>query len=106
MYPGMIIQYTVQPVAGIPLNWVTEITQVKEYEYFIDEQRFGPYSFWHHQHHFEENNKGVLMTDILHYGIPFGPMGKLADRFFVGKKVEEIFSYREQKLDVLFPKRK
>ena len=44
MFPGQIIQYIVTPVAGIPTKWVTEITHVKEGEYFVDEQRFGPYA--------------------------------------------------------------
>lgn len=65
MYQGMIITYKVYPVFGIPQNWVTEITTVKEKNFFIDEQRFGPYKFWHHQHHFKEINDGVEMRDIV-----------------------------------------
>ena len=72
MYPGQIIEYTVKPVLGIPLYWMTEITQVKDSIYFIDEQRFGPYSLWHHQHHFKAIDGGVEMTDIVHYKNPLG----------------------------------
>ncbi|MGZ3927364.1 MAG: SRPBCC family protein, partial [Mucilaginibacter sp.] len=67
MYPGMIITYKVSPLLGIKMNWMTEITQVREMEYFVDEQRFGPYALWHHQHHFKKVEGGVLMTDILDY---------------------------------------
>jgi ligand-binding SRPBCC domain-containing protein len=106
MYPGMIVRYRVRPILGIPLNWVTEITQVREKQFFIDEQRFGPYAFWHHEHHFEERDGGVLMTDHLHYGIPFGPIGGLANRLFVERKVDEIFAYRERVVLDIFPEGK
>ncbi len=59
MYPGMIITYKVSPVLGIKMNWVTEITQVKELEYFVDEQRIGPYAMWHHEHKIETIEGGV-----------------------------------------------
>jgi ligand-binding SRPBCC domain-containing protein len=95
VYPGLIIIYTVSPVAGIPVTWVTEITQLKEPFYFVDEQRSGPYRIWHHEHHFKPVEGGVMMTDRLFYQVPFGPLGKLADRLFVRKKVRGIFSYRE-----------
>ena len=104
MYPGMIISYTVYPILNIPLEWVTEIVHVKHNEYFADEQRFGPFSFWHHQHFFKEIDGGVEMTDILNYKIPFGPIGTLAYYLFVRKKVDAIFDYRTKKLTELFGK--
>lgn len=102
MYPGMIITYKVSPVAGIKLNWMTEITQVKDNQYFIDEQRFGPYQFWHHQHHFKEIPGGVEMTDILTYGMPMGIFGQMANSIFVAAKLQQIFDYRRKKVIELF----
>ena len=102
MYQGMLIQYKVSPFLGIKLNWVTEITHLKEGEYFIDEQRFGPYALWHHQHHFEAVDGGILMEDILHYKVPYGPIGSIADAVFVGQKIESIFEYRKTAVDQLF----
>lgn len=102
MYQGMIIQYKISPLLGIKMDWVTEITHVKDKQYFIDEQRFGPYALWHHQHHFEAVTDGVLMTDILHYKVPFGPIGSIANALFVEKMVDEIFSYRENIVGSLF----
>lgn len=102
MYPGMIITYSVKPLLGIPINWMTEITQVKELEYFVDEQRVGPYSIWHHQHHFKAVSGGVEMTDIIDYVIPLGPLGKLMNPILVKRKLKEIFDYREQKVAQLF----
>ena len=94
MYAGQIIEYIVKPILGIPLYWMTEITQVANHQYFIDEQRFGPYSLWHHQHHFKEIEGGVEMTDIVHYKIPFWFLGEIAHALFVKKQVKNIFEYR------------
>jgi ligand-binding SRPBCC domain-containing protein len=102
MYPGQIIEYTVRPVLGIPTYWMTEITHVKDRSYFIDEQRFGPYSLWHHQHHFKEIPGGVEMTDIVHYRIPLGILGQLANWLFVRKQLSTIFQYRVKAVDTLF----
>lgn len=102
MYPGMIIQYKISPFLGIQLDWVTEITHIAEGQYFIDEQRFGPYALWHHQHHFEEVDGGVKMEDVLHYKVPYGPIGTLADASFVDQKIESIFQYRYQAIEALF----
>ncbi|MEO5947096.1 MAG: SRPBCC family protein [Chitinophagaceae bacterium] len=102
MYAGQIIEYTVKPVLGIPLYWMTEITQVKDKEYFIDEQRFGPYSLWHHQHHFKTIEGGVEMTDIVHYKNPMWFFGNIANQFFVKKKLEKIFQFRNNKVVELF----
>lgn len=102
MYPGMIITYKVSPIGGIKLNWMTEITQVKHEQYFIDEQRFGPFKFWHHQHHFKAIPNGVEMTDILTYGLPAGIFGQMAHGLFVKKKLKEIFDFRREKTATLF----
>lgn len=96
MYEGMIIRYKISPFLGIKMDWVTEITYIKDRQYFIDEQRFGPYALWHHEHHFEAQNGGVLMTDLLHYKVPYGIIGTIADAIFVDNKVEQIFSFRKK----------
>jgi ligand-binding SRPBCC domain-containing protein len=96
MYPGQVITYVVTPVLGIPMRWCTEITHVMDKKYFVDEQRFGPYRFWHHQHWFKAVEGGVEMTDIVHYGLPLGILGQVANILFVRSKLEEIFNYREK----------
>ena len=102
MYPGMIITYTVKPLLGIRLNWMTEITHVKEKEYFVDEQRFGPYALWHHQHHFAAVKGGVMMTDIVNYAIPYGFIGRLANALIVKNKLKEVFEFRKKKIEEMF----
>lgn len=102
MYSGQIIEYKVSPVLRIPLKWVTEITHVEEGYYFVDEQRVGPYAFWHHKHFIKKVNDVVEMTDIVHYKLPFGFLGRLANSLFIKKQLEEIFKYRHQKIEEHF----
>ena len=102
MYPGMIITYKVSPLLGIKLNWMTEITHVKEYEYFVDEQRIGPYSMWHHQHKIEPIDGGVLMTDIVTYQPPFGFIGAIANSLIIKNRLQQIFDYRSIALEKRF----
>lgn len=99
MYAGQIISYTVKPVFGIPIFWMTEITHVKDKEYFIDEQRRGPYAFWHHTHLFKSIPGGVEMTDLVHYRLPLGILGRLSHRLFVKKQLNSIFDYRFSALE-------
>lgn len=96
MYPGMIINYKVSPFAGIKFRWTTEISQVKTQEYFVDEQRFGPYAFWHHKHFFEKVEGGVKIIDIVDYGLPFGFLGKIAHALIVKSKLKHIFDFRHE----------
>ncbi|RFM30560.1 SRPBCC family protein [Deminuibacter soli] len=102
MYPGQLIEYKVKPLLGIPLYWMTEITHVQEQVFFVDEQRYGPYSFWHHQHHFETVPGGVKMTDRVHYKIPFWLLGDIANTLLVRKQLEQIFAFRFQKAVEIF----
>jgi ligand-binding SRPBCC domain-containing protein len=102
MYAGQIIQYKVSPLFRIKLPWVTEITIVKDRSYFIDEQRFGPYSLWHHKHFFEATANGLKMTDLVHYALPLGFLGRIMNALVVKKKLKEIFEYREQKVNEIF----
>ncbi|WP_044404081.1 SRPBCC family protein [Lacinutrix sp. Hel_I_90] len=102
MFAGQIIQYIVTPILGIKTKWVTEITHVKEGEYFVDEQRFGPYALWHHKHFINEIEGGVEMEDIIDYKVPLGFLGQLAHPFLVKPKLNEIFEYRTKKLEALF----
>ena len=105
MYAGQIIEYTVKPILDIPLYWMTEITHVQDKQYFIDEQRFGPYSLWHHQHHFKEIEGGVEMTDIVHYKLPLWFLGDIAQVVMVKKQLKEIFSFRVEAVEKKFGKR-
>ena len=97
MHAGMIVTYTVTPFLRMPVQWVTEITHMCEPRFFVDEQRFGPYRMWHHQHIFTETPDGTRMTDLVHYVLPFGPLGRLVAPF-VSRRVRDIFSFRREAL--------
>ncbi len=94
MYQGMIIKYTVSPLFKMPVEWITEITEVSKPNYFVDNQVKGPYRVWHHQHFFEEVEEGVKITDIVTYKLPLGFFGDLFAGWLVRKKIEGIFEYR------------
>ncbi|WP_372645312.1 hypothetical protein [Ancylomarina sp.] len=102
IYEGMIISYIVKPMFGLKTNWVTEITHVRDREYFVDEQRIGPYSLWHHQHIIEQQGDKVLMKDIVSYRPPFSFLGRIANKFIIQAKLNEIFEYRSQIIESIF----
>lgn len=104
MYPGMIISYQVRPLLNINTRWVTEITHVVPQRFFVDEQRVGPYKMWHHQHHLEEIEGGVLMNDIVSYQPPMGPLGNIANALIIRNKLKEIFDFRTVALEKIFGK--
>jgi len=94
MHPGLIITYTVRPIAGLALGWVTEITHVVDRKLFVDEQRAGPYRFWHHQHHFRAIDGATEMRDIVHWTLPAGRLGELIAGRHVHRRVSSIFEFR------------
>jgi ligand-binding SRPBCC domain-containing protein len=102
MYAGQIISYKIKFLPLVYFRWVTEITHVQPNQYFIDDQVFGPYALWHHQHHFKKVNGGVEMTDEITYAIPFGFIGRLANFLFVENQLENIFKFRRTTLDKVF----
>lgn len=102
VYVGQVITYTVKPLLGIPVSWMTEITHVEKLRFFVDEQRKGPYRIWHHQHHFRAIDGGVEMTDLVHYQLPFGVLGSIAYAITVQSKLKDIFAYRYFKVNELF----
>lgn len=104
MFPGQIISYKVSPLLGLKLNWVTEITHVKDMIYFVDEQRIGPYALWHHKHFVKEIDGGAEMIDIVHYQLPFPLLANRFHSLLVKPKLKEIFNYRTNKLIELFGK--
>ncbi|MGK2863236.1 MAG: SRPBCC family protein [Chitinophagaceae bacterium] len=102
IFEGMLIDYKVTPLFGIPLNWQTRIEKMKNLKYFIDKQIKGPYKLWEHKHYFTEYRNGVLMKDEVKYQLPFGVAGRIAHSLLVRKKIEKIFEYRKMILEKIF----
>lgn len=104
-FAGQIIEYSVQALPGWSTAWITEITHCQKPHYFVDEQRFGPYRFWHHLHRFEEAPEGIRVIDRVHYLLPRYPGAALLHRFYIRPQLERIFSYREEILRTLFQRK-
>jgi ligand-binding SRPBCC domain-containing protein len=102
MYEGQIIRYKIGILPGITTDWMTEITHIHKPLYFVDEQRFGPYALWHHQHWFKEVAGGVEMTDEVNYAIPLGFLGRIANAVLVRNRLKAIFQFRYQTIEKLF----
>ena len=92
IYEGMLIDYKVKPLLGIPVRWQTEIFKVNKPDTFTDRQLRGPYKLWEHTHRFFQKGNGVLMEDEVKYQLPFGIIGEVAESLVVRKKIKEIFS--------------
>ena len=101
MFAGQIICYKISPFPGVRFRWTTEISYCVDHEYFIDEQRFGPYAFWHHLHRYEKIDGGVMMYDTIHYALPAGIIGRWIQSLFIRKKLEAIFDFREKAAQAL-----
>jgi ligand-binding SRPBCC domain-containing protein len=102
-HAGMILTYSLRPLFGIKVDWTTEITHMQKPFFFVDEQRFGPYRFWHHQHHFREVDGGIEMHDLVHYLLPHMQFTRLVNRFLVMPRLKRIFDYRRKTLQEIFP---
>jgi ligand-binding SRPBCC domain-containing protein len=103
IHPGMMIEYRVHPLLGIPMTWLTEITHVADQHRFVDEQRVGPYRMWHHEHTFRAlDSQRVEMTDKVTYIVPFGLLGDLVHPIIVRPQLDQIFRYREKVVTQIF----
>jgi ligand-binding SRPBCC domain-containing protein len=102
MYEGQLIEYRVEFVRGLRSRWLTEISHVRECEYFVDEQRMGPYRFWYHEHGFEEAASGTMMKDRVTYAVPAGFLGDILNRVWIAERLTGIFEYRRKMITELF----
>lgn len=103
IHEGQRITYTVKPILGIPLKWVTLITVAEAPHRFVDTQETGPYAYWHHTHHFAAEGDGTAMHDRVEYRLPLGFLGDVAHRLFVNRQLNAIFDHRERIMHELFP---
>ena len=102
MYAGQVISYRLKPIFGIPATWISEITHVQEPDYFVDEQRLGPYRFWHHRHTFKPIDSGTHIHDIVNYAIGWGIFDRWVQRLILAPRLEGIFDYRRDRLKLIF----
>jgi len=98
MYEGQIIEYRVEFIRGIRSLWLTEIAHLKDGQYFVDEQRVGPYRFWYHEHIFEVHSSGTKMTDHVTYKVPLGMLGDLMNTVWISRRLRNVFDFRRKKI--------
>ena len=104
IHAGLMIQYRVRPLLGIPLTWLTEITHVAEGHHFVDEQRVGPYALWHHEHWFRDLGPGrAEVEDRVTYKLPGGWLAEPIHILVVRKQLAAIFDYRRIAIEKWFP---
>ena len=102
LHPGTIVSASIRPIPIYSTNWISEITHVRPLQFYISEQRVGPFKMWHHEHYFRAHDEGVELEDIIMYGMPFGKVGSLVHNMFIRKKLHEAFSFRAQALEQRF----
>jgi ligand-binding SRPBCC domain-containing protein len=94
MHEGQLITYRVNVLPLVRVKWVTEITSVRQFHSFTDNQKSGPYRLWRHTHTFREVEGGVEMTDQVEYALPLGILGEVVHAILVKREVSAIFEYR------------
>jgi ligand-binding SRPBCC domain-containing protein len=105
MYSGQLISYKLSPFPFLRVRWTTEIKNVVPLKSFVDDQLFGPFALWHHQHFFKENNGGCEMIDEVSYALPFGLLGRAVNYFLIENQVKKIFKHREEAVSKIFQKK-
>lgn len=103
MHIGTVLDYTIN-LFGFKVRWTTLISEYDEPYGFIDIATKSPYSFWHHQHSFQETAEGTIMTDEVTYALPFGFLGRIIHNLWVKKRLEFIFDYRQKIIDSIYKK--
>lgn len=96
MRQGTHIDYRLR-LFGLPISWKTRISLWEPPFRFIDEQLSGPYRTWIHQHLFIQAGEQTLMQDVVHYRLPFQPLGELAHPM-VRLELHRIFRFRRDSI--------
>ena len=102
LYEGQIIQYSVTPLPLFKTTWISEINHIKKPYFFVDTQLEGPYKLWHHKHFLEATETGTKITDVVHYQVPFGILGRLLHPIIIKPKLNKIFEHRTEQIKALF----
>jgi len=98
MQRGTLIDYKLR-LHGIPVRWRSEISTWDPPHQFVDEQRKGPYRYWHHLHTFEDVPNGTLVRDFVRYSMP---LGFILHPLLVRRDLTQIFEYRREAMCGIF----
>ncbi|WP_054028704.1 SRPBCC family protein [Bacillus sp. FJAT-28004] len=81
---------------GIRQQLTSIITELDPPNKFVDEMVSGAFKRFRHEHTFEIQDGGTLMTDRFDYTSPFGPLGMLADVMFLRSYMERLLLRRNE----------
>ncbi|WP_024299820.1 SRPBCC family protein [Methylomicrobium lacus] len=98
IYAGLLISYRMKVVFGIPMAWLSEVSQCDEPKRFVYQQRIGPFKFWSHEVCLSETQSGIQLEDIMFYAMPFGWLGELLNRWLIADRLARIFDTRRDVL--------
>ena len=98
---GTVIPYRLR-LHRLPMIWVSQIEEFEQDRLFVDRQLIGPYRLWLHRHEFDTAaGEQTLIRDQVRYELPFGSVGRVAERLFVRRDLERIFAYRRETIERL-----
>jgi ligand-binding SRPBCC domain-containing protein len=98
---GYVYWFELRPLGLFPVRWLGEITHVDAPHSFTDEQKMGPFRYWHHTHTMVPVEDGVEVQDALYYIPPPGIFGGMCHGF-LRRQLEGMFDYRSRMLEEFF----
>ena len=72
----------------------TLITAMDPFHYFRDEMLKGDFKSFYHEHFFQPNEKGTLMTDKINLELPFGLPGRIVNTLFLKNYMKRFLAKR------------
>ena len=100
---GALLDFAV-PLAGLSVRWRVIVREFDPPFRFVDAQLWGPFARWEHRHRFLEPDAaggdapGTWLEDRVTYRLPLGPLGRAAHALAVGRRIREIFDFRDRRL--------
>jgi ligand-binding SRPBCC domain-containing protein len=86
-------------------TWVALITEFEWNHHFADIQKIGPFHSFHHRHQLDAETRngelGTRVTDTIDLDLGFGWIGKVTEKLFVAREMNQTFQYRQQALLIL-----
>jgi ligand-binding SRPBCC domain-containing protein len=98
IYAGLLISYRMTAVFGLPMSWLSEVSQCDKPRRFVYQQRVGPFNFWSHEVALNEIHGGVLLEDIVFYTMRWGWLGRMLHSLLIAEKLQRIFDTRREYL--------
>ncbi len=93
---GSEIKLRVTQFGLLSNTWHIKLTDYIKDKLITDTQQSGPFHKWIHRHKFEGSEGTCTMTDEIEYELPFGVLGRIADKVFVSGLIKKQFEFRHK----------